>query len=116
MHKAVHNAAAGTVTLYMSHRLDIHNRYRFSIAGAAPNGLVGTDGIRLDGAADGIAGSDYVSYITEKTLAGPAPEATRASLTSELRVKKVAHAISKSAVDVLAVTGRLAVQMGSANA
>ena len=105
--KAVYNAAAGTVTLYMSHRLDIHNRYRFTIAGAAPDGLMGTDGVHLDGAANGIAGSDYVGYITEKTLAGRASEATRASLTSEFGVNKVAHAISRSAIDMLAVSGQL---------
>ena len=114
--KAVYNAAAGTVTLYMSHRLDIHNRYRFTIVGAAPDGLMGTDGVHLDGAANGIAGSDYVSYITEKTLAGRASEVTRASLTSEPGVKKVAHAISESAIDMLAVTGRLAVRTAPATA
>jgi uncharacterized repeat protein (TIGR01451 family) len=113
--KAVYNAAAGTVTLYMAHRLDIHNRYRFTIAGAAPDGLMGTDGVHLDGAANGIAGSDYVSYITEKTLAGRASEATRASLTSEFGVKKVAHAISASAVDLLAVSGQLASRSASAH-
>ena len=68
--KAVYNAAAGTVTLYMSHRLDIHNRYRFTIVGAAPDGLMGTNGVHLDGAANGIAGSDYVSYITRENVSG----------------------------------------------
>jgi uncharacterized repeat protein (TIGR01451 family) len=113
--KAVYNAAAGTVTLYMAHRLDIHNRYRFTIAGAAPDGLMGTDGVHLDGAANGIAGSDYVTEITEKTLAGRASEATRASLTYEFGVKKVAHAISASAVDMLAVSGQLASRTASAH-
>ena len=72
--KAVYNAAAGTVTLYMAHRLDIHNLYRFTITGAAPDGLMGTDGVPLDGAGTGIAGSNYVSTITESTLAGRASE------------------------------------------
>jgi len=92
--KAVYNAAAGTVTLYMSHRLDIHNRYQFTIRGAAPDGLTGTDGSPLDGAGTGIVGSNYVGHITESTLAGRASEATRASLTSKPGLRKDARASS----------------------
>jgi len=104
---AVYNSAAQTVTLHMTRRLDIHNLYRITITGAAPDGLMGTGGVPLDGAGTGDPGSNYVGVISWRTLAGPSTELIRASRTSDARVTRGVRAISASAVDVLAVSGRL---------
>ena len=69
--KAVYDAAAQTVTLHMAQRLDIHNLYRITITGTSPGGLMGTGGTPLDGAGTGKTGSNFVSVISWRTLAGP---------------------------------------------
>ncbi len=69
--KAVYSSATDTVTLHMARRMDFHNRYRITISGAAPGGLMGTNGVPLDGANNGTPGSSFVGVITEKMLAGP---------------------------------------------
>ncbi len=105
--KAVYSAESGAVTLYMAQRLDIHNLYRITINGSATSGLMSADGVPLDGAGDGIPGSNYVQLISRRTLAGRSSEAVRADRISAARGPRVGHAISASAVDMLAVAGRL---------
>ena len=111
---AVYDPAAQTVTLYMAHRLDIHNRYQITITGTKPDGLTGSADAPLDGAGTGDPGSNFVGLITRKTLAGRFTAALGASRTSEPGVARVVHAISASAVDKLAVSRRLTVRATSA--
>jgi IPT/TIG domain len=70
---AVYDPAAFTVTLRPVVRLDIHNRYRLTVKGAMPTGLRGGSGVPLAGEADGAAGTNYVTVLREKLVAGPAP-------------------------------------------
>ena len=107
MTKAVYNAAAQTVTLRLAKRLPLQNRYQITITGAAPGGLVGTDGARLDGAGNGTPGSNFVGVISRRTLAGPSTKANRASQTSEAGGTPLVRAITAAAVDSLAVSGGL---------
>ena len=112
--KVVYNPVAQTVTLHMAQRLDLHNLYRITITGAAPGGLMSTEGVPLDGAGTGNPGSNFVGFISSKILAGPSPVALQASRTSVPGVTRVVRAISASAVDMLAVSGRLTVRAASA--
>ena len=104
---AVYNAAAQTVTLHLAERLDIHNLYRITITGTSPGGLMGTGGTPLDGAGTGKTGTNFVSVISWRTLAGPSTKAIPARKTSQNRATPLGRTISASAVDYLAVSGRL---------
>ncbi len=105
--KAVYNPAAQTVTLHMAKRLNLTHRYQITIIGAVPGGLTGTDGTALVGAGNGTPGSNFVGLITRKTLAGGSKKAIPAGETSKAGATPLARAISASAVDKLAVSGRL---------
>ena len=111
---AVYDPTTRTVTLHMAQRMDIHNRYQITITGAAPDGLMSTAGVPLDGA--GKPGSNFVKLITEKMVVGPSAEAIQARRITKAGVARVAGAISASAVDMLAVSGRLSVRAASAAA
>ncbi len=104
---AVYDPADLTVTLFPTGRLDFHNFYRLTVNGIPPGGVTGATGLALDGKGNGVPGSDYVAFITEKMLAGPAPTASvvvrrRAAAHTPLKSKPKARA-----VDVLAALGKL---------
>jgi type VI secretion system secreted protein VgrG len=112
--EALYDPVARTVTLYTAQRLDIHNLYQITINGTAPGGLRGIDGVLLAGAGTGKPGSNFVGLISRKTLVGQSTEVIRPSRTSEASVTRVVRANSASAVDMLAVSGRLTVRAASA--
>jgi hypothetical protein len=112
--EAAYDSATNTVKLYMAHRLNVHDLYQIVITGTAPAGLRGTDGAFLDGAGAGEPGSNYVGSISGKILAGRAREAVRVIDTSKPAEIRVVRKISASAVDNLALSGRLAARGASA--
>ena len=68
---AIYDSATQTVTLVPAKRLKIHRRYRLTVNGKTPLGLTNPSGELLDGAGHGLAGSNYVTLITRKNVAGP---------------------------------------------
>jgi len=69
---AIYDPATQTVTLVPAGRLNIHWKYRLTVNGTAPSGLTNPSGILLDGAGNGKPGSNYVTSITWRNLAGKA--------------------------------------------
>jgi Bacterial Ig-like domain (group 3) len=68
---AVLDPGSMAVTLSLRERLNVHLRYTLIVEGASPGGLRGTSGLLLDGAGNGVPGSDYVAPITFRNLRGP---------------------------------------------
>ncbi len=91
----------------MAQRMDFHNFYQITIKGAASGGLMGANGVPLEGAINGTPGSSFVGLITEKMLDGPSIVTIRKSRVAKAVRTQAAHAVSASAVDRLAVSGRL---------
>ncbi len=71
---AIYDPATHTVTLVPAERLNIHRRYRLTINGAVPTGLTNEQGVPIDGANNGTAGSSYTASITWRNLAGRASQ------------------------------------------
>ncbi len=71
---AIYDPATRTVTLVPAGRLNLHWGYRLTVNGTAPAGLRNPSGILLDGAGNGHPGSNYVTSITWRNLAGQASE------------------------------------------
>jgi hypothetical protein len=69
---AVYNAASNTVTLTLTQPWNVHKSWMLTVNGTAPNGVKNSAGVLLDGTGNGGAGSDYVTTITMKNLAGNA--------------------------------------------
>jgi len=69
---AVYNAASNTLTLSLTQPWNLHQRWTLTINGTGPNGVKNTAGVLLDGAGDGGAGTNYVTTLTGKDLAGNA--------------------------------------------
>jgi hypothetical protein len=66
--RAVYDPTDDTVTLSPKQRINIHHTYRLKVIGTADGGVMGDDGILLDGAGDGFPGTDYVAKLTWKNL------------------------------------------------
>jgi len=77
---AIYDSASHTVTLVPAERLNFHRRYCLTVNGVAPSGLTSPSGFLLDGAGNGHAGSNYVTTITWKNLAGRASKLPTLSL------------------------------------
>jgi len=71
---ATYNSATNSVTLLTAARLNLRTTYRLTINGTAPSGLTNPEGMLLDGAGTGQPGSNYVTSITSKNLAGSASQ------------------------------------------
>ena len=75
---AVYDSATHTVTLKLSQRWNIHWRWQLTVNGTTPVGVKGASGAMLDGEGRGqsasvtTAGSDYVTMVSMKNLAGRA--------------------------------------------
>ncbi len=69
--RAVYNAAADTVTLHPARLLPLRFHYKLVVNGSSPTGVSDPSGILLDGAGNGVPGSDYVRVFGRKILAGP---------------------------------------------
>ena len=70
---AVYDPATLTVTLVPSQLLSLHTFYQLTVNGTAPSGLTGATGLLLDGAGNGIPGSNFVTMFGGGILAGAAP-------------------------------------------
>jgi hypothetical protein len=71
---AIYNTATNSVTLVPATRLNIHETYTLTINGTTPFGVANPSGMLLDGAANGKPGSNYVTSLTRRNLAGRAKE------------------------------------------
>jgi hypothetical protein len=75
---AVYDSATHTVTLKLSQRWNIHWRWQLTVNGTTPVGVKGASGAMLNGEARGpsasvtTAGSNYVTMVSLKNLAGRA--------------------------------------------
>jgi hypothetical protein len=68
---AVYNAAAHSVTLQPAKLLPLRFQYMLVVNGTSPTGVSGPSGVLLDGAGNGVPGSDYVRVFGREILAGP---------------------------------------------
>ena len=69
---AVYDVATNKVMLQPSQRLNIHRTYHLTVNGTADPGLTNLSGTLLDGAGNGQPGSNYVTTLTWRNLAGRA--------------------------------------------
>ena len=102
---AVYDPAAQTVTLALVGRWNIHLRWQLTVNGTPPGGVKGPSGAMLDGTARGgsvsvtTAGSNYVTTISMRSLAGRAsklPTLGLANSVSEARSRAHAAAVPPS--------------------
>ena len=107
---AIYDSATDTVTLVPAERLNIHRTYRLTVKGTTPSGLTNPSGIPLDGSANGKPGSDYVTSLTWRNLAGRASklptlglvDAARArSATKQLSTRDARAKLHEAAIDVI---------------
>ncbi len=68
---AVYNDANLTVTLRPNARLPLTITYQLTVHGLPPGGLTDTNGVFLDGKANGQPGSNYVATFNRTALVGP---------------------------------------------
>ncbi len=69
--RAALSADGLTVTLQPKRRLNVHLTYFLEVVGRTPGGVTSSAGFALDGASNGLPGSDFVAEITLHTLAQP---------------------------------------------
>jgi hypothetical protein len=74
---ALYDADTNTVTLKLARRLNLHWPYSLTINGTTASGLKNPSGELLDGAGNGLPGSNYVTTLTGKNLAGRAHQRPR---------------------------------------
>ncbi len=84
---AIYDSATHTVTLVPAERLNVHRRYLLTVNGTAPSGLTNPSGVLLDGAHNGKAGSNYVTWITWKNLKGRASKLPTLGLVDAARAQ-----------------------------
>jgi hypothetical protein len=68
---AVYDADTHTETLHPAHLLPLRFHYKLVVNGSSPTGVSSPSGVLLDGAGNGVPGSDYVRVFNRKILAGP---------------------------------------------
>jgi uncharacterized repeat protein (TIGR01451 family) len=68
---AVYNTSNLTVTLYPNQLVYLFARYRLVVNGSTPTGVAGATGVLIDGASNGLPGSNYVRDFGPEILAGP---------------------------------------------
>jgi hypothetical protein len=68
---AVYDSATNTVTLHPKYRINLHLRYKLTVDGASPKGLLGSSGLLLDGKNTGRPGSNYEGTISWRSLVLP---------------------------------------------
>ncbi len=77
---AVYDAATNTVTLKPSKRLNVHRTYRLTINGTTSGALQNPAGVLMAGSAVGQPGTNYVTKITWRNLAGRASQRPNVSM------------------------------------
>ena len=112
--KAVYDPVSQTVTLKPVTRLNIHRTYKFTINGTSGSGVASRAGMPLDGSASGTVGSDYVTSLTWRNLAGranqlPTMDLMHADVTKDVQPHATTHrdhaTLRVMAVDHLLTTG-----------
>jgi hypothetical protein len=115
---AIYDSATRSVTLVPIKRLNIHKTYTLTINGTTSSGVTGPSGMLLDAASTDQPGSNYVTTITGKILAGRANALPTLGLVDAADKAKavartstqLAHApLHSGAVDDLLESGLLAV-------
>ena len=111
---AFYDGANDSVILSLAKRLNIRTTYRLTVNGTAPSGLTNPDGVFLDGAGTGEPGTNYVTSITSRNLAGSASQVPtfglvyatplRPAQASSLAIEPTLH---KTSVDHLLATESL---------
>jgi hypothetical protein len=113
---AIYDPATHSVTLVLTERLNVHWLYHLTVNGSAPSGLTNPSGVLLDGAGNGRPGSNYVTSIAFRNLAGRANNLPTLSLVHASgllpgRVQTPSHraqaTLHTAAVDHLLATGTL---------
>jgi hypothetical protein len=87
---ALYDAAADSVTLVPTARLNIHRKYTLTIDGTTPSGVANPSGLMLEDAGDGERGSNYRALLTWKNLAGRAHDLPTLGLVDAARALKAA--------------------------
>jgi hypothetical protein len=112
--KAVYDPITNTVTLKTVDRLNIHHSYKMRINGTSSTGVAGSTGLLLDGAGTGEPGSNYVTSLTWRNLAGSARQlptrnllvaGVQHSFRAERASRGVAAAGPAAAVDLVLAAG-----------
>ena len=65
---AAYDPTDDTVTLKPKEKINLHHTYRFTVVGTGPGGVMGGDDILLNGAGNGLPGSDYVARLTWRNV------------------------------------------------
>jgi hypothetical protein len=74
---AVYDASTFAVTLSPSQLLSLTAVYQLTVNGMPPNGLTSSTGVPIDGANNGMPGTNYVTMFSGNILAGAAPTLLR---------------------------------------
>ena len=72
--RAFYDAASDTVTLLPKTRLNIKSKFKLTVIGNTPSGVRSLSGLLIDGAHKGKPGSNFVTTLTRKDLAGKASQ------------------------------------------
>jgi hypothetical protein len=113
---AIYDSETDSVTLTPAVRLNLGTSYRLTVNGTAPSGLRSREGLLLDGAGTGQPGSDFVTLITSRNLAGSASQLPTLGLINAASLLMAPAQASphpnpatlqKAAVDVLLATESL---------
>ena len=80
--RAIYDQLSNTVTLKPVARLDLHWMYRMTINGTSATGVTSAAGVLLDGADTGTPGSDYITSLTWRNLAGRANQLPTADVVA----------------------------------
>jgi large repetitive protein len=78
--RAFYDAASDTVTLVPKTRLNIKSKFKLTVIGNIPSGVRNLAGLLLDGARTGQPGSNFVTTLIRKDLAGTATQLPTLSL------------------------------------
>jgi len=74
---AVFDPATNRVTLRPRKRIDLHDTYHLTVIGKGAGGVTDSNGIPLDGAENGVPGSDYTTTVTWRNVVWTPAEAKK---------------------------------------
>ncbi|MFI5459139.1 MAG: Ig-like domain repeat protein [Isosphaerales bacterium] len=74
---AVYDPATDSVTLRPRKRIDLHDTYHFTVIGDGDGGVTDSNGIPLDGAENGLPGSNYTTTLTWRNVVWTPAEAKK---------------------------------------
>jgi hypothetical protein len=74
---AEYDPTTNTVTLHPNEKINLHHNYQLTVFGTSPGGVASVSETLLDGANNGIPGSNYVATLNWKTVVLPPAEAAK---------------------------------------